>query len=206
MKNMLALFGLLLSAECFATVYAGAKYDMSGPISGYLTGQDGTCYIAMTTSDTYYSDGYHYVSDRQMCGLARATYMLRGQIRAIAEVRYGTDTNRITDLEVTRGGTPYWPPYHAANNVSHYALIGPVNGYLLISENRSCYVSIKGNAALSNGYHQVKDRSHCVTLLGAYLDGSTVTISADATSYVNQITSVELSESPQVRWPPYGKH
>ena len=206
MKNMLVLFGLLLAADCGATVYAGAKYDMSGPISGYLTGDAGACYVAISTAETYYADGYHYVSDPKMCALARATYLLRGKIRAIAEVRYGTDTNRITDFEVTRGGTPYWPPYHDANNTAHYALIGQVNGYLLVAGTTSCFASIKGNAARSNGYHEVKQPAHCNALLGAYLDGSAVTVSAEKSSHVNQITSVELSDDPKVYWPPYGRH
>lgn len=205
MKNTLALFGLLLSAGCSTQAFA-QKYDMSGPISGYLTGHEGACYVAISTSSWYYTNGYHLVSDAKMCALARATYMLHGKIRAIAEVAYGVDTNKITDFEVTRDGTPYWPPYHGGNDATHYALIGPVNGYLLVRDNSSCFASIKGNAALSNGYHEVKDRSHCVALLGAYLTGSTVTVSAEKSSHLNQITSVEQSDDPKVYWPPYGKH
>jgi len=206
MKNMLALFGVLLAADCGAAVYAGTKYAMTGPVSGYMTGDNGSCYVAITSSDWYYKDGYHFVSDRQMCTFARAIYMLRSDLRARAEVRYGTDTNAITDFEAVRDSAPYWPPYRAANHVAEYKLIGPVNGYLLVRGNRSCFVSIKGNAALSNGYHEVKNRSHCVTLFGAYLEGSTVYLSAKKTGGINQIVKVELGDSPKVYWPPYGKH
>lgn len=203
MKKMAALLGSLLSANCAADVTDGTKYNLSGPISGFLTGREGACYVAITTSSSYYSDGYHTVDDPRMCALARAIYLLRGDIRAIAEVRYGADTNRVTDFEATSGGTPYWPPYHTADNADHYALIGPVNGYLLVAGNKSCYVSIEGNAPLSNGYHEVEDGAHCVMLLGAYLLGSTVSVSAQKGSKINLLTSVEMSESPKVHWPPY---
>jgi len=208
MKNMLALFGVLLAADCGAAVYAGKKYDMRGPISGYRTGDNGICYVAMTTSDGYYTDGYHEVSDRQMCKLARATYLLRGDIRARAEVRYGTDTNAFTEFEVNRDSEPYWPPYRAANNAATYKLSGSINGYLLVRGNTSCFVSVKGttNVALGSGYHEVKKSSHCAVLLGAYLDGSTVNLSAEKTGDINQIVSAELSDSPKAYWPPYGKH
>lgn len=206
---LIALILACLGGQAHAAVSAGTKYRMSGPVSGYLSGSEGKCYIAITSPPqySYYSDGYHLIDDRQMCGLARAIYMLRGKISVVAEVRYDMDTNRITDLEVTRGGTPYWPPYHDGNNAAHYALIGQVNGYLLVAKNSSCFVSIKGNAPLSNGYHEVKNRAHCVTLLGAYMDGSVVTVSAEKSRWgsPNLVTSTELSENHKVYWPPYGK-
>jgi len=211
MKLSYTLFSLLIMAciggHAHADVSSGTKYRLSGAVSGYLSDTGGKCYIAITDSSRYYSDGYHLIDDKQMCQLARSIYMLRGKISAVAEVRYDMDTNRITDLEATRGGTPYWPPYHGGNNVAHYALIGQVNGYLLIAKNSSCYVSIKGNAAMSNGYHEVKDHALCVVLLGAYLEGAVVTTSAEKSwpGYPNLVTSAELSESPKVHWPPYGK-
>ncbi|MEV8521198.1 hypothetical protein ABZR86_15475 [Dyella marensis] len=207
MKNMLALFGVLLAADCGAAVIDGTLYNLRGPVSGYKTADKaGTCYVAITASDWYYKDGYHFVDDRQLCKLARASYLLRSDLRARAAVRYGTDTNELVEFEATRDGAPYWPPYRTASNRAEYKLIGPVNGYLLVIRNMSCFVSIKGNDALSNGYHEVKNRSHCDTLFGAYLDGSTVQLSVKKAKNINQVVSVALGDNPKVYWPPYGKH
>ena len=177
-------------------------YGLKGPLSGYKAGKKGSCEIAIATEDARYSDAYHYVEDSRMCTLALAAYALRGQVSAVTKSRDAT-TKEIIQLEVTRGSAPYWPPYHVDSALSHYALHGPVGGYVLFKNDPSCFVSIKGDGPYNNGYHLAKDRSTCSTLLDAYFSGSPVAVGVKSLSNFNQIMRADLADDHKAYWPPY---
>lgn len=198
MKNRWAVSGLLLAA-----LGSAEAYDLKGVISGYWTEPGGACFIAIEgPANGIYNNGFHQVTDARMCNFARAIYTLRGEaVRARAQERPGRGTpNEITELEASRGGNPYWPPYQEGNAANHYGLIGSVNGYLRVANSKSCFISIKGSAFHSNAYHEVKDRAKCTALLYAYVDGSKdVTVTVERGEGMNRITEVNLT--PGDVWP-----
>lgn len=199
MKNTWAVPGLLLAA-----LGSAEAYDLKGVISGYMTGPDGACNIAIDgPANGIYNNGYHRVSDARTCNFARAIYALRGEaVRARTKVTPGRDgPNEITELEASRGGASYWPPYRDGNAADHYGLIGSVNGYLRVANNKSCFVSIKSSAFHGNAYHEVKDRAKCRALLYAYADGSeNVAVHVERGEGMNRITEVDLTQSDGPRW------
>lgn len=203
MKNTRALPVLLLAVACCGRAFA-QSYEIKGPISGYVTERAGTCHIAVTApSDSYYSDGYHYVGDAQMCNVARLIYKFSGEeVLVSATVAPGNDRpNDIEGLAVTRGDDPYWPPYRGGNVADHYGMAGTVNGYALVSNSKSCFVALNSSAPQANGYHEVKDRGKCMALLGAYLEGKqTISVQADRGKRMNRITAVNLNPSGEPRW------
>lgn len=197
MKKLWAMPGLLLAA-----LGSAQAYDLKGVISGYLTEPDGACSIAIEgPGNGIYNNGYHRVGSAQMCNLAR---LMRGEaIRARAKETPGENApNDITELEASRGGNPYWPPYHSGNAVDHYELIGPVNGYLLVANRKtSCFISIGGSDFHSNGYHEVKDRAKCTALLYAYVDGSeNVAVHAERGEGMNRVTELDFFRFDEPHW------
>lgn len=203
MKNQRASLGFLLAIACGGQAFAQA-YELKGPISGYMTERAGTCYIAISApSNRYYSDGYHYVGDAQMCSAARLIYQSGSEELLVrATVTPGKDTpNEIVGLAATRDGDPYWPPYRGGDAAARYGMAGSVNGYALISNRKSCFVALKSAAPLANGYHEVKDRNKCMELLSAYLErAQNVSVRATRGERRNRITEVNMNPSGDLRW------
>jgi len=97
----------------FAAIASAQSYKIQGPVVGIrqLKGE-AKCYVAIKDpGNRYYSEGYHYVDDRQLCAMANAAYLTGSNVWAKGLVQ-GGEANELEVIELSKASaSPYWPPY-----------------------------------------------------------------------------------------------
>jgi len=108
MKALASLLIFLLPISA-----AAGEAHLKGSVVGFRMddGQD-RCYVAIEdSSNAYYDSGYHHITNKAMCSMAKAAFLTGITVAAITNVELGA-TNSIKSMELVRvGATPYWPPY-----------------------------------------------------------------------------------------------
>lgn len=91
------------------------EHVMKGSIAAF-TERDGRCHIAIHAPESpKFSDVYYHVEDPRTCNLARLAYRLSEPVAAKLHI-YTEGSGKgtvsgIKQLELTRDGKAYWPPY-----------------------------------------------------------------------------------------------
>ena len=115
MKSIVLVLALMPLA---AQAGSATSYTMKGKIVGFTTEKNGVCHLAIDTPDfPQYSHAYHHLEDGDFCHVVRLAYQLNERVVVKANVypymagNEGAITHGIENVELTRDGKAYWPPY-----------------------------------------------------------------------------------------------
>lgn len=97
-----------------ATNASAQTYEVKGSVvSVRQVKGDTKCYVAIRTPvNSYYSEGYHLVDDKQICAMANAAFITGAIVKGRGQVGRDIKLNEFDAIDLAKtGASPYWPPY-----------------------------------------------------------------------------------------------